>query len=106
MRAIQQQLDQRRARTGLDLLTDLSQKVSGVADVADLASRVAAAVASGSQSQAEASAQALVTRLLGLKATTDDVDRWMILNIDPLLNGYDQMQTEAKQLDSQAKALN
>lgn len=106
MRAIQQQLDQRRAQTGLDLLTDLSQKVSGDADVADLASRVAAAVASGSQSQAEASAQALVTRLLGLKATTDDVDRWMILNIDPLLNGYEQMQTEAKQLDSQAKALN
>ena len=105
MRIIQQQLDQRRAQTGFDLLTDMSQEVSGDADVADLASRVAAAVATGSQSQAEASAQALVTRLLGLKATTDDVDRWMILNIDPLLNGYDQMQTEAKQLDSQAKAL-
>ncbi len=105
MRTIQQQLDQRRAQTGFDLLTELSQKFSGDADVADLASRLAAAVASGSQSQGESSAQVLVARLLELKSTADDVDQWMILNVVPLLNGYDQMQTQAKQLDNQAKAL-
>ena len=105
MRAVRKQLDGARAGNDFDLLAQMSQSVGDTADAAEAAAGFAGAVASGDQSRAESAAQILETKLMGIGASADRLSRWQALNVTPLVDEIQELQSRQYGLDREAARL-
>jgi len=104
-RELQAKLDQADSQTGLELLPELSRIAAGNATVADLGAQLADAAGSGDQAAVQQASAQLESELQTVASGGNLVELWWEQVITPLRQQYDDLQTQAEALDSEAAQL-
>jgi len=102
---IQTQLDKAYAKTGFEIIPELSKTASDNAELAGLAAQLADAAGTGDQARAQQVAIDLEAKLLSTSLNGNTVELWWQQQIEPLEQEYADLQSRQVELDAEAAAI-